>query len=79
MNTPFLLFMDVGAGELLLILIAVFLLFGPKKIPELARKIGKGMYELNKAKQGIKDELEREVDSPDKENQSEQNKRTDEG
>jgi Sec-independent protein translocase protein TatA len=45
----------------------------------LARKIGKGMYELNKAKQGIKDELEREVDSPDKENQSEQNKRTDEG
>jgi sec-independent protein translocase protein TatA len=71
MNTPFLLFMDVGAGEMLLVLIAVLLLFGPKKIPELARKIGKGMYELNKAKQGIKEEFEREADSSDKENRTE--------
>ena len=48
MIVPFLLFLDVGGGELLLILIAVFLLFGPKKIPEIARGIGKEMHEFQK-------------------------------
>jgi sec-independent protein translocase protein TatA len=59
MTHPFLLFLDVGGGELLLILLAVFLLFGPKKIPEIARGIGKGMYELNKVTRGIKEEFEK--------------------
>jgi TatA/E family protein of Tat protein translocase len=40
---------DVGGGELLLILIAVLLLFGPSKLPELARSFGKGMAQFRKA------------------------------
>lgn len=40
---------DVGGGELLLIIIAVLLLFGPEKLPELARTFGKGMAQLRKA------------------------------
>ncbi len=59
MTLLFLLFLDVGAGELLLILLVAFLLFGPKKIPEIARAIGKGMYQLNKATNGIKEEIEK--------------------
>jgi len=40
---------DVGGGELLLILLAIVLLFGPKKLPELARSFGKGMAQLRRA------------------------------
>jgi sec-independent protein translocase protein TatA len=40
---------DVGGGELLLILIVVLLLFGPSKLPELARSFGKGMAQFRKA------------------------------
>jgi sec-independent protein translocase protein TatA len=40
---------DVGGGELLFILLAIVLLFGPKKLPELARSFGKGMAQLRKA------------------------------
>jgi sec-independent protein translocase protein TatA len=67
MSHPFLLFLDVGGGELLLILIAVFLLFGPKKFPELARGIGKGMYQIKKATRGITDEFEKGKEAIEKE------------
>jgi sec-independent protein translocase protein TatA len=40
---------DVGGGELLLIVLAVLLLFGPKKIPELMQALGKGMRQVRKA------------------------------
>jgi sec-independent protein translocase protein TatA len=56
-NNP-LLFFDVSGGELLVILLAVFLLFGPKRIPEIARSIGKGIYELKKATEDIKSEIQ---------------------
>ena len=62
MGVPFLLFLDVGGGELLLILIAVFLLFGPKKISEIARGIGKGMHEFQKATKDIIEEIENSKD-----------------
>lgn len=41
-----------------LILLAVLLLFGAKKIPELARGLGKGIREFKDASREIKDELE---------------------
>jgi len=63
MTHTFFLFLDVGGGELLLILLAVFILFGPKKIPEIARAIGKGMFELNKATRSIKEEFEKGKES----------------
>lgn len=40
---------DIGGGEFLLILLVILLLFGPKKLPELARAIGKGAAHLRKA------------------------------
>jgi sec-independent protein translocase protein TatA len=40
---------DVGGGELLLIVFAILLLFGPKKIPEIAQMIGKGMQKVKQA------------------------------
>jgi sec-independent protein translocase protein TatA len=47
-----------SGGEWITILIVVIVLFGGKKIPELARGIGKGIREFNDAKQGVKDEIE---------------------
>lgn len=49
--------MGLGMQEMIVIFLIVLLLFGAKKIPELARGIGKGMGEFNKAKQ----EFEREI------------------
>lgn len=41
--------MGIGGNELLLILLIVILLFGAKKIPELARGLGNGLKEFRKA------------------------------
>ncbi|MDQ3813039.1 MAG: twin-arginine translocase TatA/TatE family subunit [Armatimonadota bacterium] len=38
-----------GTGELIVIFVLVLLLFGPDKLPELARTIGRGIRELRKA------------------------------
>jgi sec-independent protein translocase protein TatA len=57
MVKPFLL--DLFSGQhMILLVILVVLLFGGKKIPELARGLGKGIREFNDAKDGIKNELE---------------------
>jgi sec-independent protein translocase protein TatA len=57
------MFGNLGAGEIILIVLVVLLLFGAKKIPELARGIGKGMSEFKK---GLKD-VETEIKSTDTE------------
>ncbi len=41
--------MPLGGTELLIILAIVLLFFGAKRVPELARSLGKGMHELRKA------------------------------
>lgn len=43
----------IGTGELLVILCVVLVLFGGKKLPELARSIGLGIREFKKACHGI--------------------------
>ncbi len=55
------MFGNLGAGEIILIVLVVLLPFGAKKIPELARGIGKGMSEFKK---GLKD-VETEIKSAD--------------
>jgi sec-independent protein translocase protein TatA len=57
------MFGNLGAGEIVLIVLVILLLFGAKKIPELARGIGKGMSEFKK---GLKD-VENEIKSTDTE------------
>jgi sec-independent protein translocase protein TatA len=55
------MFGNLGAGEIVIIVLVILLLFGAKKIPELARGIGKGMSEFKK---GLKD-VESEIKSTD--------------
>jgi len=51
---------NLGAGEIFLIIALFILLFGAKKIPELARGIGKGIREFKDASKEIKDSIEEE-------------------
>ena len=62
-----LLFFDFGSGEILLILLVAFLIFGPDKIPELARNIGKFINDIKRASEDIKTEISREADRKDRE------------
>jgi sec-independent protein translocase protein TatA len=56
-NSMFLISMPSG-GEWIWIILAIVILFGGKKIPELAKGLGKGIREFNDAKDGIKKEIE---------------------
>jgi len=49
---------DLGTQELIVIFIVAFLVFGPKKLPELGRTLGKGMRELKTAMKGVSDSFE---------------------
>jgi sec-independent protein translocase protein TatA len=49
----------ISGGEILIILLAVLLLFGPKKIPEIARMIGRGINEVKKVQREINTEIHR--------------------
>lgn len=53
----------LGGGELMLIFCILIVLFGAKKIPELARGLGKGIREFKDAVKEVKDEVSKsEVD-----------------
>ena len=51
------MFGNLGAGEIILILLVILILFGAKKIPELASGIGKGMSEFKKGLKDVEDEI----------------------
>ncbi len=48
----------IGTQEIILIVIAILVLFGGKKIPELMRGFGKGIREFKDAKDNVKSEIE---------------------
>ena len=50
--------MSIGIPEIILIVVVVLLLFGAKRIPELARSLGKAQNEYKKAKDALKEEAE---------------------
>ena|SRR5579872_4887512 len=62
------MFDNIGGGELMLIMLAILFLFGPKKIPELAQGLGKGLREFKKAQQEFKDNLTKVVNDEDLKN-----------
>ena len=63
-----------GGGEWILILFAILLLFGGRKIPELMKGLGKGIREFNSARANIKDELEAGMKEDQSDKKPEDNK-----
>lgn len=59
---------NIGGPEIIIIFVVILLLFGAKKIPELARGLGKSMGEFKKARNEFEDEIRRAVDDGDESN-----------
>ena len=55
---------NLGGGEIILILALVLIMFGAKKLPELARGLGTSIKEFKKATSGITDEITSSVHTP---------------
>ncbi len=63
MNTSLLSFIGpIGGPEMIMIFIVILLLFGAKKLPELARGVGKSMGEFKKAREEFEREITRSED-----------------
>ena len=56
----------IGYTELILIFLVVFLLFGAKRIPELAKALGKASHEFKKAKDGLVSDTEEMMNAAEK-------------
>ena len=55
------MFGSIGGPELLVIFVVALLIFGPRKLPELGRAIGKGMAEFRRAASDLRETLDAEV------------------
>ena len=60
----------LGVQEMIVIFILALVLFGPKKLPELGRTIGKAITEFRRASNDLKATFEREMQTLERESQS---------
>lgn len=56
--------MELSFGEMLMIALAIVVLFGPDKLPEIARGLGQGVRKMRGAVDDIKTEIMKEADNP---------------
>lgn len=56
-----LLFFNISGFEFFIIAVAIIVVFGPKRLPEMAKKLGKAVYEVKRATTDIKREIDTEV------------------
>ena len=61
-----------GGWEMVVIALVILLMFGAKKLPELARGLGQGIREFKGAVDGVKDELKDAEESIEKNDESDQ-------
>lgn len=59
-------FFGIGAGELILILVLALIIWGPGKLPEIARTLGKTVRTLRKATFDLTNEITKEIDAEKK-------------
>lgn len=52
---------NLGTPELIVILVVALIILGPKRLPELAKSLGRGLREFRKATEDIKDSLEKDL------------------
>jgi Tat protein translocase TatB subunit len=55
------MFGSIGGTELLIIVVIALVVFGPKRLPELGRTVGKGLNEFRRASNDLKRSLEDEI------------------
>ncbi len=74
LNFTILLLEGVSTGELLLVILAIFLLFGPKKVPEIAKGLAKGIKKIKETQDSFNKEVNTTIDPIKKELNINQNK-----
>jgi sec-independent protein translocase protein TatA len=52
---------NIGFPGLILILVIALIIFGPNKLPEIGRAVGKSMREFKKATQDIQDDIKKDI------------------
>ena len=57
------MFGSIGPTELILIFVIALLVFGPKKLPEIGRSVGKALREFKKTSEEIKGRIEEEIEA----------------
>jgi sec-independent protein translocase protein TatA len=55
----------IGMPEMIVILVIALVVFGPQKLPELAKSLGKGLAEFKRAAEGFKQSIDEEVKTQD--------------
>ena len=60
----------IGVQEMIVIFLVALVLFGPRKLPELAKNIGKAVTEFRRAQSELKDTFQREMQTIERENQA---------
>nr|WP_192868278.1 twin-arginine translocase TatA/TatE family subunit [Calderihabitans maritimus] len=55
---------SIGVPELILILVLALLIFGPGKLPEVGKAVGKSIREFKKASQDVKEEVDKVFEEP---------------
>ena len=55
----------IGQGEMLVLLVIVLLIFGPKNLPRLAKSLGSSVRELKRGVQGLGEDLDETVHKPE--------------
>jgi sec-independent protein translocase protein TatA len=55
------MFGSIGMPELIIIFVIALIIFGPRKLPELGRSLGKSLAEFKKASQELRSTLEEEI------------------
>lgn len=63
MINSFLLFLNIGTSEMILIVVVILILFGGKKLPELARGLGRGIREFKDASDSIKRDISDQINN----------------
>jgi TatA/E family protein of Tat protein translocase len=63
---PFTLVGPLGWSELLIIFFIILIIFGPRKLPEVAEALGKSIQKFKRASREVKDELEMDRDEDEK-------------
>lgn len=68
------MFGSIGMPELVIILVIALIIFGPRKLPELGKSLGKSINEFKKASTELQNTLEREIETEERKDREEKAK-----
>ena len=64
------MFGSIGMPELIIILVIALIIFGPRKLPELGKSLGRSLNEFKRASQDLQNTLEQEIKLEEQKDQS---------